>query len=80
MLLWLWRRLAATAPIQSLAWELPYVAGAALKRKKKLKLKKILKGRIKKGNDIHVKQHRLISQNRVEQMKTNYKGKRQAMK
>ena len=24
MLLWLWCRLAATAPIQSLAWELPY--------------------------------------------------------
>jgi len=28
-LLWLWRRLAATAPIQPLAWEPPYAAGAA---------------------------------------------------
>jgi len=28
-LLWLWRRLVATAPIGSLAWEPPYAAGAA---------------------------------------------------
>ena len=28
-------RLAAMAPIQSLAWELPYAAGVALKKKKK---------------------------------------------
>ena len=28
-LLWLWRRLAATAPIRPLAWEPPYAAGAA---------------------------------------------------
>ena len=32
-LLWLWHRLAAIAPIQPLAWELPYVEGAALKSK-----------------------------------------------
>ena len=36
-LLWLWRRLAAAAPIQPLAWKLPYAAGAALKRKKNMK-------------------------------------------
>ena len=29
---WLWRGPAATAPIRPLAWELPYAAGAALKR------------------------------------------------
>ena len=34
-LLWLWHRLAAAAPIGPLAWELPYAAGAALKRKQK---------------------------------------------
>ena len=34
-LFWLWRSLAAAALIQSLAWELPYAAGAALERKKK---------------------------------------------
>ena len=33
-LLWLWYRPAAAAPIQTLAWELPYVAGVALKRRK----------------------------------------------
>ena len=33
-LLWLWHRLAAVAPIQLLAWEPPYPAGAALKRQK----------------------------------------------
>ena len=34
-LLWLWRRPAATAPIQPLAWEFPCAVGAALKRQKK---------------------------------------------
>ena len=34
-LLWLWRRPVATAPIQPLAWELPYAASVALKSKKK---------------------------------------------
>ena len=33
MLLWLWCGLAAIVPIKSLAWESPYVAGAALKKK-----------------------------------------------
>ena len=31
----LWCRLAAAAPIRPLAWEFPYAAGVALKRKKK---------------------------------------------
>ena len=34
-LLGLWRRLAAAAPIRPLAWELPYAAGGALRRKEK---------------------------------------------
>ena len=33
VLLWLWGWLAATAPIQPLAWALPYAMGAALKKK-----------------------------------------------
>ena len=37
--MWLWCRPAAAAPIQPLAWELPHVAGAALKRQKKKKKK-----------------------------------------
>ena len=32
--LWLWCRPADAAPIQLPAWELPYVTGVALKRKK----------------------------------------------
>ena len=31
--LWLWRRPAAAAPIQPLAWELSYATGEALKKK-----------------------------------------------
>ena len=32
-LLWLWRRLAAVAPVQPLAWELAYAVNMALKSK-----------------------------------------------
>ena len=37
MLLWLWCRQAAVAPVGPLAWEPPYALSAALKRKKKKK-------------------------------------------
>ena len=40
MLLWLWWRPAAAAPIHPLVWEPPYDAGAALKRKKNNKVTK----------------------------------------
>ena len=40
-LLWLWRRPVATAPIQLLAWETPYAAGAAQEIEKKKKKKEI---------------------------------------
>jgi len=52
-LLWLWRRLAATAPIGPLAWEPPYAAGAAqemAKRPKKIITTKIKK---KKKNGVY---------------------------
>ena len=39
VLLWLWCRVAAIAPIQPLAWEPPYAAGAALEKDKKKKKK-----------------------------------------
>ena len=39
-LLWLWCRPVATAPIQPLAWEPPYAAGAALEMAKRQKKKK----------------------------------------
>ena len=35
VLLWLWHRPAAAAPIRSLAWEPPYASGAALEKTKK---------------------------------------------
>ena len=37
-LLWLWCRPVATAPIQLLAWELPYAAGASLEKAKRQKI------------------------------------------
>ena len=36
---WLWHRLAATAPIGPLAWELPYAAGVILNKTKINKIK-----------------------------------------
>ena len=39
VLLWLWCRPAAAAPIRFLAWELPYAAGVALLKKEKKKKK-----------------------------------------
>ena len=40
VLLWLWCRLAATAPIGPLAWEPPYAAEAAQEMAKRQKNKK----------------------------------------
>ena len=40
VLLWLWCRPAAAAPIRPLAWEPPYDVGAALKKKKKERKRK----------------------------------------
>ena len=40
VLLWLWRRPAATALIRPLAWEPPYATGAALEMAKRQKKKK----------------------------------------
>ena len=39
-LLWLWRRLVATALIRPLAWEPPYAVGVAQENGKKTKRKK----------------------------------------
>ena len=39
VLLWLWCRLAATAPIKPLAWESSCALGVALKRQKTNKIK-----------------------------------------
>ena len=42
VLLWLGRRLAAVAPIQPLAWELPYAMGSALSKKSPKRLPLVL--------------------------------------
>ena len=47
-LLWLWRRLLATALIEPVAWEPPYAAGAALEKAKRQKRKKRKKRKEKK--------------------------------
>ena len=39
-LLWFWHRLAATSPVRPVAWESPYAAGTALKKKDQKKKKK----------------------------------------
>ena len=56
-LLWLWRRPVATAPIQPLAWEPPYAAGAAQETPttttKDKKRQKNLKKKLKKIKIIH---------------------------
>ena len=41
-LLWLWRRLAAVAPIKPQAWELTYDEGEAQKRKKEKEMEDML--------------------------------------
>ena len=56
VLLWLWCRPVATAPIQPLIWEPPYATGEALKRQKdKNKNKKPQNYTSKKGELHYVK-------------------------
>ena len=52
VLLWLWCRPAAIAPIGSLAWEPPYAAGVALKGKKKKKKSAVGVGSVGQDSDI----------------------------
>ena len=51
-LLWLWYRLAAVPPIRSLAWELPYAEGVAIKSKKQTnKLKPFTESSLKRDRN-----------------------------
>ena len=47
VLLWLWRRPVATAPVRPLAWEPPYAAEATLEKAKHQKKKKKKRGHYK---------------------------------
>ena len=58
-LLWLWHSPAAAAPIQPLAWELPYATGAAIKRFFKI-IKKKLHNEVKSIQIIRVCQCLII--------------------
>ena len=64
MLLWLWGRPAAIAPIQLLAWELPYAAGAAIESKKKQNKNKQTKKNPKNKTIDESKQNAKISPRR----------------
>ena len=53
VLLWLWCRPVATAPVRPLVWELPYATGVALKRQKQNKNKTNKKKSLKKNGALH---------------------------
>ena len=63
-MLWPWCRLAAAAPIQHLAWELPYATGTTLKRQKKFSGKK------KFNIELHIRANYQLSIKRVGIIKT----------
>ena len=50
VLLWLWSRLAATALIQPLGWELPYATGMAQKKQQKKNTSQMVISIMKKTN------------------------------
>ena len=52
VLLWLWRRPAATAPIKPLAWEPPYAAGVVLEKAKRQKKKRRRRRKDDYGNHV----------------------------
>ena len=56
VLLWLWHRPVATAPIRPLAWEPPYAVGTGQEMAKRLKKKK----KKKKGTNV---QKQLVNKN-----------------
>jgi len=63
VLLWLWRRPVATAPIRPLAWESPYAAGAAQRNSKKTKQTNKQKKNnviLSLGEDVPVLRHRRV--------------------
>ena len=61
-LLWLWYRPAAAVLIRPLAWEPPYAAGTALKRKKKEKEKRtVTSSKLKLNPKSHLPEDSILS-------------------
>ena len=56
-LLWLWRRLAATASIQPLAWKPPYDVSGALKKPQKTKQDPVNHWSAQSESEISVSRH-----------------------
>ena len=56
-LLWLWHRLAAIAPIQPPAWELPNAESVALKKKKRINNRSWV---VEKGTLMHCWECKLV--------------------
>ena len=58
VLLWLWRRVAAVAPVQPLAWEPPYAVSVALQSKiTKNKYRYSINIMQNKQKEAHAKEH-----------------------
>ena len=60
-LLWLWCRLAATAPIRPLDWEPPYAVGMETKKEKKKKKEKKRDRSMSKGHRSTLKELRVAT-------------------
>ena len=59
VLLWLWYRLAAIAPIRPLAWELPYAFGTALKSKQQQQTQNQTKTKVL-FSEVHTQTYRVV--------------------
>ena len=68
VLLWLWGRPSAVAPIGALAWAPPYVASVALKSKKKKKKRR-------RRRKTHINPlHAMAGQGKKKKRKVNFEG------
>ena len=68
VLLWLWRKPAATAPSGPLAWKPSYATGAALEKAKRQKRKRKEKKKKKKEGNVlkwHTVPNMILTQNKT---------------
>ena len=74
MLLWLWCRPAATAPIRPLAWEPPYAVGGAQEMAKKKKKRKKREDNDTMSSEIHHPQKILRSRDLTDPPRSSRKS------